>query len=85
MQTLNDQEMNCRNSSHYCVAALQRKEAENSVQGGNLRTKLAKVIKLRYEVTYVWNRPNDYISMPSKTKTQKCRISCTEFDLHCSF
>lgn len=55
--------MNCRNSSHICVAALQQKLAENLTQGGDLRNQPAKVIKLNYEITYVWNRPNDYISM----------------------
>lgn len=60
-QTLNDPEIDCRNPKHYCVAALKQKQRPTSV-GDNLRNQLAKVIKLNYEVTYVWHRPNSYIS-----------------------
>lgn len=76
--------MNCQNSSHYCVAALQQKQNKNSIEG-NLRNQLAKIIKLNYEVTYVWNRPNDYISTAKKNLYENVEFFTLKFGILSGF
>lgn len=53
--------MDCRNASHFCIAALQQKQQAHLTHE-NLRNQMAKKILLNFEVTYVWNRPKSYIS-----------------------
>lgn len=64
-QSLNDPNMDCRNASHYCVAALQQKQQPHLIQE-NLRDQPAKKILLNFQITYVLNRPKIYIG-ESKT------------------
>ena len=53
--------MDCRKASHFCVAALKQKQRTHLLQE-DLRNQTAKKILLNFEVTYVRNRPNSYIS-----------------------
>lgn len=53
--------MDCRDPNHFCVAALQQKRQKHVVQE-SFRNQPAKKIQLNFEITYVWKRPESYIS-----------------------